>query len=73
MALETIRSEVTGTVFQVLVAPGAQVAADDTLILIESMKMEIPITATCAGTVREVRVSEGDGVADGQDVVIVER
>lgn len=71
MAATTLQSEVTGTVWKVEVRPGDQVAADQTLVILESMKMEIPVTAPAAGTVIEVLVQEGEAVADGQDVVIL--
>lgn len=63
MAIE-IRSDMICTVWQVLVADGQQVAAGETLLVLESMKMEIPIDATAAGTV-EVCVAEGDTVDEG--------
>lgn len=66
-----IRSEVAGTVWKLEVAPGASVAAGDTLLLLESMKMEIPVDAPRAGTVREIRVAEKDVVAEGQVLAIL--
>ena len=44
---------------------GSKVAADDTLVIIESMKMEIPVVAPRAGTVVDIRLAEGDAVAEG--------
>jgi acetyl-CoA carboxylase biotin carboxyl carrier protein len=62
-------SEITGTVWKVVVAPGQVVAQGDTLLIVESMKMEIPVEATSAGTVQEIFVQEGEMVEDGMAVV----
>jgi acetyl-CoA carboxylase biotin carboxyl carrier protein len=67
----TLQSEVTGTVWKVEVREGDQVVEDQTLVVLESMKMEIPVSAPFAGTVLRVLVSEGEGVAEGQDVVVI--
>ena len=66
-----VRSEVTGTVWKLEVQPGQQVAAGDPLIVVESMKMEIPVESPAAGVVREVCVAEGDAVAEGQVVLVL--
>lgn len=70
--MQKIRSEVTGTVWKVQVKEGQQVAADEVLIIVESMKMEIPIVAERAGVVSEIYVGEGDPVADDQLVIQLE-
>lgn len=64
-----ILSEMTGSVWKILVELGQQVNDGDTVIIIESMKMEIPVTAMDSGTVSEILVKEGDLAADG-DVVM---
>ncbi|ALK92350.1 MAG: acetyl-CoA carboxylase biotin carboxyl carrier protein subunit [Pseudomonadota bacterium] len=64
-----IKSEVTGTVWKVLVSAGQSVEADEVLAIVESMKMEIPISAERAGQVSEVLVAEGDPVAEDQVVI----
>jgi biotin carboxyl carrier protein len=51
------------------VSVGQAVAAGDALVIVESMKMEIPVEAPAAGTVAEIRVAEGDRVAEGAIVV----
>jgi len=71
MAKHEIKSEVTGSVWKVLVAPGQKVAADETLMLIESMKMEIPVICEDDCTVLELRASEGDPVSEGAVLAIV--
>ncbi|MFZ5817249.1 MAG: acetyl-CoA carboxylase biotin carboxyl carrier protein subunit [Bacillota bacterium] len=64
-----IKSNMAGTVWKVLVQPGDSVQPGQDVIILESMKMEIPISAESAGTVKAVNVKEGDFVNDG-DVVV---
>lgn len=64
--MKKVLSEVSGSVWKVEVSVGQAVAAGDVLLIVESMKMEIPVEAAVAGTVRDVRVAEGEAVADGQ-------
>lgn len=54
-----------------MVAVGDTVAEDDDLLILESMKMEIPVEAEAAGTVTEIAVAEGDSVAEGQPLVTI--
>ena len=68
MAVIKVSSETAGSIWQVLVKPGDSVAADDVLMILESMKMEIPITAPVAGRVAEIYVTEKTPVA-ADDVV----
>jgi acetyl-CoA carboxylase biotin carboxyl carrier protein len=72
MARIEIKSEITGTVWQVKTKPGDQVESGDTLIVIESMKMEIPVITEDPGTVKEILVKQKDAVAEGQVVVVLE-
>ena len=67
-----VPTEVTGKVWQVIAAPGASVAAGDLLMVIESMKMEIPVSAPHAGKVQSILVLEGDLVEEGQTVATLE-
>jgi acetyl-CoA carboxylase biotin carboxyl carrier protein len=67
---EHIYAEMVANVFQVAVAAGERVEAGATLLVLESMKMEIPVLAEAGGVVREVRVREGDVVQEG-DVLVV--
>jgi biotin carboxyl carrier protein len=64
-----ITAEMVANVLQVLVEPGAQVEAGDTVVLLESMKMEIPVLSEWAGTVSEVPVQPGDVVQEGEPLV----
>lgn len=72
MARIDVKSEITGTVWQIKKQPGDTVEAGDTLIVIESMKMEIPVITEDAGTVKEILVKEKDPVAEGQVVAVLE-
>jgi len=72
MARIEVKSEITGTVWKVPSRPGDRVEAGDTLIIIESMKMEIPVITEDGGTVAEILVKEKDPVAEGQVVAILE-
>jgi acetyl-CoA carboxylase biotin carboxyl carrier protein len=63
-----VKSNMAGTVWKILVKPGDTVDAGQDVLILESMKMEIPISAEVAGTVKSVNVKEGDFVNDG-DVV----
>ncbi len=67
-----VRTEVAGNVWKIEVAVGQTVAEGDVLVIIESMKMEIPVEAPAAGTVRALRVAEGDPVAEGAVVAEVD-
>jgi len=66
---ETINSDMGANVWKVLVAPGDRVEEDDVFMILEAMKMEIPIMAEDAGTVVAVHVAEGDTVASGQPLI----
>ena len=66
-----VLSEVSGTVWKVEVTVGQSVVEGDTLVIVESMKMEIPVSAPKAGTVAEIRTAEGEPVTDGQLLVIL--
>jgi biotin carboxyl carrier protein len=62
---EEVRAEMVANVWKVVVSAGDTVADGDTLVILESMKMEIPVVAESAGTVQELRVNEGDVVQEG--------
>lgn len=69
MAVIDLAAEVTGSVWRVAVQVGQRVAPDDAVLVIESMKMEIPLCAIEGGTVLEILFAEGDLVQEG-DVVV---
>ena len=67
-----IRAEMVANVWKVVVAAGDQVSDGDTLVILESMKMEIPVVAESDGTVAELAVAEGDVVQEGDLIARVE-
>jgi acetyl-CoA carboxylase biotin carboxyl carrier protein len=67
-----VRAELSASVWQVRVEAGQQVAVGDTLVILESMKMEIPVEAERAGVVREVLVKPDDLVQQGDPLVTLE-
>jgi acetyl-CoA carboxylase biotin carboxyl carrier protein len=72
MARIEVKSEITGTVWQIKSKPGDKVESGDTLVVIESMKMEIPVITEDGGVVKEILVKEKDAVAEGQVVAVLE-
>ena len=72
MARLNIESEVTGNVWKVETVAGASVAEGDVLLVLESMKMEIPVEAPAAGTVAELLVREEDAVTEDQLLAVLE-
>ena len=71
MAEIRVRSEIAGSVWKIEVAIGDTVAEDDPLVILESMKMEIPLLAPRAGVVIEILVVEGEPIAEGDTAVIL--
>ena len=67
-----IAAELVGTVLKVMVAEGENVVAGDTVVLLESMKMEIPVLTEFAGVVQDVAVRAGDNVQEGDVLAVVE-
>ena len=72
MAIVKLAAEVTGKVWKIEKQPGERVEAGDAVLILESMKMEIPVEAPHAGVVRDLKVAEGDVVSEGQVIVSVE-
>ena len=71
MAVE-VRAEITANVWQVRTEVGAQVREGDELVILESMKMEIPVVSPCAGTVASVHVAPDDKIQEGDLVAVIE-
>lgn len=65
-------TEVAGKVWKIEVRSGAQLAADDVILIVESMKMEIPVVAPRAGKLAEICVKEGDALKEGDVVAVLE-
>jgi biotin carboxyl carrier protein len=72
MAKIEVKAEITGTVWKVQCAPGEHVEAGAVLVIVESMKMEIPVMTEDAGVVESILVKEKDPVVEGQVVVVLE-
>ena len=72
MARVELETPVTGVVWKVMAEPGAKVAAGDPVVIMESMKMEIPVEAPAGGTVTEVLVAEGDPARQDDPVAVLE-
>jgi len=70
MADLRVKSEIAGSVWKIEVTVGDSVGEEDPLIILESMKMEIPLLAPRAGVVKEILVAEGEAIAEG-DVAVV--
>lgn len=71
MATE-VEAHITGTVFKIETEVGAQVSQGDTLVVLESMKMEMPVESPVAGKVAEVRCEEGQSVEEDQVLVVID-
>lgn len=71
MAIQ-ILADMAANVWKVLVAEGDSVSAHDTLVILESMKMEIPIEAGTDGTIARVEVEEGGSVQEGDVIAVIE-
>ena len=67
-----VKAELVGNVWKITAKPGDDVVEDDVLLILESMKMEISVTAPRAGKVKEMRVKETDVVKEGQVLVVLE-
>jgi acetyl-CoA carboxylase biotin carboxyl carrier protein len=67
-----VQAEMVASVWKVVVGPGDSVAEGDPLVILESMKMEIPVESPSDGTVTEVRVQEGGVVQEGDVIAVVE-
>lgn len=66
-----IEAQITGNVWKIEKAVGDAVEEGETLIILESMKMEIPVEAPCAGTISEIRVAEGESVEEGAVLAVL--
>ncbi len=67
-----VESHIAGNLWQVQVEPGTEVKAGDVLVILESMKMEIPLFSPCDGLVKDVRVQPGSPVRAGQRMMVIE-
>jgi acetyl-CoA carboxylase biotin carboxyl carrier protein len=67
-----VEAHITGTVWKIEVAVGDTVAEGDTVLILESMKMEMPVEAEDEGTVKAILVEEGQSVSEGDSLVVLE-
>ena len=70
--MSEVRAEMVANVWKVVAAEGDAVADGDTLVILESMKMEIPVLAEDAGTITRLAVAEGDVVQEGDLIAVIE-
>ena len=72
MPTTQVRSDIAGKVWKIQAQIGAVMAADDTILILESMKMEIPVAAPVGGRLVEIQVAEEDVVGEGDVVAVLE-
>jgi acetyl-CoA carboxylase biotin carboxyl carrier protein len=72
MAVIRVESEIPGKVVSIEVQPGDTVAEDDAILILESMKMEIPVASPTEGKIVEILVAEGDNISEGDEVAVIE-
>ena len=65
-------AEMVANVWKVVAAQGDAIAEGDPIVILESMKMEIPVESPAGGTIKEIRVNEGDVVQEGDVIAVVE-
>ena len=70
--MSEVRAEMVANVWKVVAAQGDSVADGDTLVILESMKMEIPVLAESTGTLTRLAVAEGDVVQEGDLIAVIE-
>ena len=70
--MSEVRAEMVANVWKVVAAEGDTVADGDTLVILESMKMEIPVLAEASGTVARLAVAEGDVVQEGDLIAVID-
>ncbi len=67
-----IEAQIAGNVWKVERQVGDEVEEEDVIMIIESMKMEIPVEAPCGGRITEIRVAEGDSIEEGAILAVIE-
>ncbi len=72
MSMKRIVSNMAGVVLEFLVKPGEKISIDQDVVMLESMKMQIPVQSTVNGIVKAIKVNEGDFVDDGDVLLEVE-
>ena len=72
MAVVNVKSEIAGNVWKIQLKAGDRVDVDGEIMILESMKMEIPVLSPKAGVIREIKVSEGEAIGEGQLVAVID-
>ncbi len=72
MAVVNVKSEIAGNVWKIQTKPGDRIEVDGEIMILESMKMEIPVLSPKAGILKEIKVSEGEAISEGQLVAIID-
>jgi acetyl-CoA carboxylase biotin carboxyl carrier protein len=72
MAAKKVVTDVAGNVWKIVTKVGDTLAEDDTIMIMESMKMEIPVVAPADGVLKELLVAEGESIPEGETVAIIE-
>jgi acetyl-CoA carboxylase biotin carboxyl carrier protein len=67
-----IEAHITGTVWKIEVTVGDNIEEGDTVVILESMKMEMPVEAEDEGTVKEILIEEGQSVSEGDTLIVLE-
>jgi len=67
-----VEAQIAGNVWKIEKAVGDAVQEEDVIMILESMKMEIPVEAPCGGTLSEIRVAEGDSVEEGAVLAVID-
>jgi len=67
-----VEAQITGNVWKIEKSVGDALEEEDVIMILESMKMEIPVEAPCAGTLQEIKVSEGDNVEEGAILAVLD-
>ena len=70
--MANVEAHITGTVWKIEVAVGDSIDEGDTVVILESMKMEMPVEAEDAGTVKEILCQEGQAVSEGDALVVLD-
>jgi biotin carboxyl carrier protein len=72
MAVVNVKSEIAGNVWKIQLKPGDKVEVEGEIMILESMKMEIPVLSPKAGTIKEIKVNEGEAIGEGQLVAVID-
>jgi len=72
VASEKVKAEITGNVWKIVAQAGDELEEEQTILIMESMKMEIPVMAPTKGRLKELLVKEGQEVSEGQDLAVIE-